>query len=133
MSGGSWPSSLCVTGSRSWSWPTKPASSSRARDSGLARFGPWLYVEFRPHGLACLGLAHAPLGRQGVDEDEPEAGLAELIQDAWPRPLPVAVLDLDPQPGPRGVQGQLDGIGIPGMPDGVGEQFRDVQDSVVFQ
>src|SRR5581483_4657617 len=36
MSGGSWPSSPCGTGSRSWSWPTRPASSSPAWARGAA-------------------------------------------------------------------------------------------------
>jgi predicted MFS family arabinose efflux permease len=86
-------------------------------------------VEFGPHGLARHGLAHSPLGGQGIDEHESETGLVKTVRGARLRPVPVGVLDLDPQPGARGLQVQRYRVSASGVPDRVGDQLRDDQNS----
>jgi MFS family permease len=104
------------------------AEHSRRPARPGARFA-WLpRVEFRPHGLAGCGLAHAPLGGQRIDEDEPETGLVEAGWGTRLRPVPVGVLDLDSQPGPGGLQVQCYRMSAASMPYRVGDQFRDEQD-----
>jgi predicted MFS family arabinose efflux permease len=103
---------------------------------GPARPGPrlaWLpRVQLRPHGLARGGLAHSPLDGQGIDEHESETGLVKTGGGARLRPVPVGVLDLDPQPGPGGFQVQRYRMSALSVPDRVGDQLRDDQDSSLF-
>jgi len=109
--------------------PQRLKAEHSRRPAGPGPRLAWLpRVEFRPHSLARCGLAHSPLGGQGIDEHEPETGLVKAGWGARLRPVPVGVLDLDPQPGPCGFQVQRYRVSAASVPYRVGDQLRDEQD-----